>query len=175
MGSDDPSFGNSSPIPLRREGDELIMVRGIPSKSCRFASGLLLGLLLVAGCSRDSGVAEGRTKPRGRILENGLPIKIDTTNLPPGDPGLQVTFIKIGGVDAGTEYEARITDAANGAFDLIGADGKGIPPGKYRVAVTVAPFGSPDQLKGKYSREKSKIEIEVKPGEDVVIDLANYQ
>jgi len=108
-------------------------------------------------------------------LENGLPIKIDTTNLPPGDPGFQVTFIRIGGVDAGTEYEARITDAASGAFDLIGADGKGIPPGKYRVAITLAPFGGTDALKGKFSRERSKIEIEVKPGEDVVIDLAQYK
>ena len=152
------------------------MFSAIPSLH-RYVSGvLLLGILMACGCSRNSGgAAEGRVKPRGRILENGLPIKIDTTNLPPGDPGLQVTFIRIGGVDAGTEYEARVTDAASGAFDLIGADGKGIPPGKYRVAITLAPFGGTDALKGKFSREQSKIEIEVKPGEDVVIDLAQYK
>jgi hypothetical protein len=153
-----------------------MMFPAIPSLHRYVSCVLLLGILLACGCSRDSGgVAEGRIKPRGRILENGLPIKIDTTNLPPGDPGLQVTFIRIGGVDAGTEYEARITDAASGAFDLIGADGKGIPPGKYRVAITLAPFGGTDALKGKFSRERSKIEIEVKPGEDVVIDLAQYK
>jgi hypothetical protein len=120
-------------------------------------------------------VAEGRTKPRGRILENGLPIKVDTSHLPPGDPGLQVNFTRIGGVDAGEETNAIITDAAQGSFELIGADGKGIPPGKYRVEVIMAPFGSPDALKGKYSREKSKIEVEVKEGEDLVIDLAQYK
>ncbi|MDW8244562.1 MAG: carboxypeptidase-like regulatory domain-containing protein [Thermogemmata sp.] len=136
----------------------------------------VFSLLLIAGCSSKSGeVAEGRTKPRGRILENGLPIKIDTSKLPPGDPGLQVTFIKLGGVDAGTEYEAVVTDSANGAFELIGKDGKGIPPGKYRVVITLAPFGSEDMLKGRFSRERSKIEIEVKPGEDVVIDIAQYK
>lgn len=134
-----------------------------------------LTLLLALGCSNRSQVAEGRTKPRGRVLENGLPIKIDTSKLPPGDPGLQVTFIKIGGVDAGTEYQAVVTDSATGSFELVGIDGKGIPPGKYRVAITLAPFGSEDLLKGKYSRDKSKIEIEVKPGEDVVIDIAQYK
>ncbi len=137
--------------------------------------GICFSLLPMIGCSSKSQVAEGRTKPRGRILENGLPIKVDTSKLPPGDPGLQVTFIRIGSVDAGAEYEATITDAANCSFELIGTDGKGIPPGEYRVAVTLAPHGSPDLLKGQFSREKSKIQIEVKPGEDVVIDVAKYK
>ena len=132
-------------------------------------------LLATAGCGEKNGPAEGRTMPKGRILENGLPVKVDTTNLPPGDPGLQVTFIKLGGVDAGEEAEAQIIDAAEGSFELIGADGKGITPGKYRVAVTMAPYGSPDLLKGKYSRENSKIEVEVKEGEDLVIDLAKHK
>ncbi|MCS6864979.1 MAG: hypothetical protein RMJ56_06800 [Gemmataceae bacterium] len=138
-------------------------------------SGLCLCLFVVVGCSNPAPVAEGRTKPRGRILDNGLPIKVDTSNLPPGDPGLQVTFIKIGGVDAGTEYEATITDSTNGSFELIGTDGKGIPPGEYRVAIVLAPFGSNDLLKGKFSREKSKIHVEVKPNENVVIDIAKYK
>jgi hypothetical protein len=130
--------------------------------------------LSLVGCSPDNKTAEGRTKPKGRILENGLPIKVRTANLPPGDPGMSVTFIKIGSVDAGQEIEAQIIDAAEGSFELIGPDAKGIPPGKYRVAVTLAPFGGSDFFKGKYSREKSKIEVEVKEREDLVIDVANY-
>lgn len=147
-------------------------------RSCPHA---LLGLLGVAlslslfGCGSRDNVAEGRTKPKGRILDNGLPLKADATNLPPGDPGMSVTFIRIGSVDAGEEIEARIIDATDASFELIGADGKGIPPGKYRVAVVLAPFGGFDYLKGKYSRENSKIEVEVKEGEDLVIDLANYK
>jgi hypothetical protein len=136
--------------------------------------GLLLGaLMLSAGCSKKD-VAEGRTKPKGRIVENGQPIKIDTSKMPPGDPGIQITFIPLG-VEGAESHEARITDASQGAFEVIGADGKGIAPGRYRVAVAVAAVGNPDLLKGKYSREKSKIEIDVAAGEDIVIDLAKYK
>jgi hypothetical protein len=132
-------------------------------------------IILTLGCSKKDQVAEGKTKPRGRLLQNGLPVKIDGTNLPPGDPGMQIAFIRIGSVDAGEEIDAVILDATEGMFELIGPDGKGIPPGKYRVAVTLAPAGSADTLKGKFSREKSKIEVEVKAGEDLVIDLADYK
>ena len=138
---------------------------------------LLLGLgLLGSGCGKKpGGTAEGRTKPKGRILENGLPLKAKAENLPPGDPGMTITFIKLGTADAGQETNALITSAADASFELIGADGKGIAPGKYRVAIALAPVGNPDLLRGRYSRENSKIEVEVKPGEDLVIDLANYK
>ncbi len=143
---------------------------------------LLSGLIAFClGCSGGTGggAAEGRVKPRGRILENGLPLKVDASQLPPGDVGLQVKFIKIGGVDAGTEYDARITDVEKCMFELVGTDGKGIPPGKYRVAIRMGAFSLGDEdggdlLKGRFSRERSKIEIEVKEGEDVVIDIAQY-
>lgn len=131
-------------------------------------------LAVVIGCSKKD-TLPGRTKAKGRILENGLPIKVNVSNLPPGDPGLQITFIRIGSVEAGDEYDARIIDAAQGTFELIGAEGKGIPPGKYRVAITMAPIGSEDVLKGKYSREKSKVEVEVEEGKDLVIDIAQYK
>jgi hypothetical protein len=140
---------------------------------------LVLAALLagVVGCSSNSAPrpAEGRTMPKGRVLENGLPVATKSRNLPPGDPGMKVTFIKIGGADAGEEIDAQITDASTGTFELIGPDAKGIPPGKYRVAVMLGPEGGSDALKGKYTREKSKIEVEVKPGEDLVIDLANFK
>jgi hypothetical protein len=148
--------------------------------------GATLGLLcttiaIVAGVgckpSTEPRAAEGKVIPKGRILKNGLPLKISESsqaNVPPGDPGLQITFIKLGGADAGTEHVARIIPEPPGSFDLIGAEGKGIPPGRYRVAVALAPFGGKDELKNKYSRENSKIEIEIKAGEDVVIDLANF-
>jgi hypothetical protein len=143
----------------------------------RFAA-MLIALttgILATGCgSSGPKTAEGRSKPKGRILENGLPIKIRTENLPPGDPGMTVTFIKVGSADAGEEIEAQIIDAAEGSFELIGADAKGIPPGKYRVEIIMAPVGGNDYFKGKYKRDKSKIEVEVKQGEDLVIDVAKF-
>lgn len=134
---------------------------------------VLLGLLLAVGCGGGGkeGTAEGRVKPKGRVLKNGLPLEINAAGLPPGDPGLQVIFINIGTADAGTEIPAQITDPATGSFELAGLDGKGIPPGKYRVAVILAPSGSPDQLKGKYDRKNTKIEKEVTGKDDVIIDL----
>jgi hypothetical protein len=136
-----------------------------------------LAAFTLAGCGPSSGpgTAEGRTKPKGKILENGLPIKVRTENLPPGDPGMKVTFIKIGSADAGDEINAQIIDAKEGTFELIGADAKGIPPGKYRVVIVMAPEGGTDYFKGKYSREKSKIEVEVKANEDLVIDVAQFE
>lgn len=131
--------------------------------------------LLLTGCGSRGGVAEGRTKPIGRLLDGGLPIKVKTENMPPGDPGMQITFIRLGGVTAGEETAAQILNAAEASFELVGADGKGIEPGKYRVAVSIGPFGSADQLGGKYTREKSPIEVEVKPGEDLVIDVAKFK
>jgi len=142
--------------------------------------GLLIALLVFAastGCKDGPRAAEGKVIPKGRILKNGLPLKVGESGqpgVPPGDPGLQVIFVKLGGADAGTEYNARIIPEPPGSFDLIGAEGKGIPPGRYRVMIILAVVGGNDELKGKYGRENSKVEIEVKQGEDVVIDLANF-
>jgi hypothetical protein len=146
----------------------------LPPRAARLLV-VLLCPVTFAGCGDSAGeTAEGRSKPKGRILENGLPINIRTENLPPGDPGMQVTFIKVGTADAGEEFEAQVLDAAEGSFELIGPDAKGIPPGKYRVAIVMAPVGGKDYFKGKYNREKSTIEVEVKADEDLVIDVAKF-
>lgn len=132
--------------------------------------------VLAAGCT-PSGVPEaddGKVIPEGRILKNGLPVRPTAAGLPPGDPGLKVTFIKVGTADAGKEMMANISDEEEGTFELVGPEGKGIPPGKYRVALFLGPEGGEDEFKGKYSRENSPIEVEVEEGKDLVIDLANY-
>ena len=143
------------------------------------AAALTAALLvpLAGGCAgKKDEVAEGRTKPKGRILDNGLPLKPKMqSNMPPGDPGMKVVFVRLGGSDAGQEIQAVIHEPSEATFELIGVDGKGITPGKYRVAVTLGPEGGQDQLKGKYTRENSKIEVEVKEGEDLVIDIAKYK
>lgn len=134
------------------------------------AVAVMLGLI---GCGssgpKDDGIV--RARPKGRILQNGQPVKINTANLPPGDPGLQVIFVKVGTPDAGAEIPAQVTDASTGTFELVGPDGRGIPEGKYRIAVILAPFGSADQFKGKYNQQNSKIERELKAGQDLEIDL----
>lgn len=141
----------------------------------RGADMIRLSLVMVlaafaAGCGgggKDPATADGRVKPKGRVVKGGNPVDINTAGLPPGDPGLQVIFIKPDGV----EIPARVTDAKAGAFELVGGDGKGIAPGKYKVAVLVAPSGGTDQLKGKFDRKNTKIEKDVNGTDEVVIDL----
>lgn len=134
-------------------------------------------LMAGAGCTPTGAPVadEGKVIPGCRILQNGLPIRPSGASLPPGDPGLRITFIKLDTEDAGKEMLASITDEEEGTFELVGPEGKGIPPGKYRVALFLGPEGGEDQLKGKYARENSPIEVEVVEGKDVVIDLADYE
>jgi hypothetical protein len=141
--------------------------------------GAICGVVAIAGCNKgEPKAAEGNVIAKGVILKNGLPLKPTggtSGNLPPGDPGLQVIFVKLGTIDAGLEIPASIVSSEAGTFQLVGPEGKGIPPGKYRVVVVLAPYGSNDELKGKYGRDNSPIEVEVKKGEDLVIDLAQYK
>jgi hypothetical protein len=85
-----------------------------------------------------------------------------------------VVFIRIGTDAAGKQTVATVLGDQPGTCELLGQDGKPIPPGKYRVAVSVGPEGGRDELEGKYGPENSPIEVEVKAGEDLVIDLNNY-
>jgi hypothetical protein len=143
-------------------------------RSVTILTALALATGFLAGCGKDNAALGPRVKPKGRILKNGLPLQYTespNTRLPPGDPGMQVIFIKVGTSDAGTEIPARIVDPREGTFDLAGEDGNGIPPGKYRIAVILAPVGGTDVFKGKFDRTNSKIERELKGNEDVVIDV----
>lgn len=141
------------------------------------ALALGMGLLAAVGCApaeRPITAAPGKVIPRGRLLRNGLPFRPPTAQLPPGDPGYRVMFIKLRGPGAGTELRASLDAGGAGTFRLIGPEGRGIPPGRYRVAVFLGPEGGPDAFQGKYDWENSRIEVEVKRGKDLVIDLANY-
>ena len=72
----------------------------------------------------------------GKLLKGG------TQYVPPKDQLVTITFIAIESQDpsgksaqAGEPYQAEY-DQASGAFTVPGPDRQGIPPGKYRVAVT---------------------------------------
>jgi len=135
---------------------------------------LALCTALLVGCGKDDGAGGPRVKPKGRILKGGLPLQFTenpNSRLPPGDPGMQVLFIKVGTADAGTEIPAKIIDAKDGTFELTGGDGKGIPPGRYRIAVILAPVGGTDVFKGKFDKTNSKIERDITGNEDLVIDV----
>ena len=64
-------------------------------------------------------------------------------------------------------------DQTAGTFQPAGKNGRGMPPGKYRVAVELMKKKK-DQLRGKFDAEKSPFvfEVDAKTAE-IVIDLDN--
>jgi hypothetical protein len=129
------------------------------------AAGVLVVFACLTGCGSGGSGGERLPKVTGRLLKNGLPLKPpDTSKLPPGDPGLQVIFYRVGDAKAGEEHRAAV-NPEDGTFAVA------VPPGRYRIAVIMAPQGSADLFKGKYDLEHSKIERDITGKEDVVIDI----
>jgi hypothetical protein len=59
----------------------------------------------------------------------------------------------------------------DGSFEVVGSDGKGLPPGIYKVGLELMKKKS-DKWGGAYSPVKSPITVEVKrSGDEVVVDL----
>lgn len=105
---------------------------------------VLVGLVgvLIAGCS--SGVKS--VPVRGKLVTKaGTPFRLELPPgqmLPPGDPGIRVKFIR--GDEAGQRLDSQFfasVNAEEGTFEIPGNNGKGIPPGKYLVTVSVGAAG----------------------------------
>ena len=149
-----------------------------------FKRGLGLAFLLgtfsiLSGCGgSDSG---DTVAIKGKLLDNGNPLVVDQSKFPlpagatappPGSGLLRIVFIPI---DAKEQFLAKYNQQ-NGTFEVLGPSGKGIKPGMYKIAITASYTpGSKDNndyFQGKFSPENTKIVREVKPGEEIVIDVA---
>src|SRR5262249_29653274 len=114
--------------------------RGSPMNAAHFpraAAGLVLLAASLAGCT----AGKAAVPVSGQLLENGKHLAGPTQGLPPGDKGVRVNFVGV--VPAGevpANYFANI-DPEAGTFTVPGETGRGIPPGKYRVSVSVGPMG----------------------------------
>lgn len=147
---------------------------------------LVVGAAFATGCGSDGGAAAGKTIVKGKLVKGGNPYALDQskvklpkggTGLPPGVSGesvLQVVFISTEGKE---QFQAK-TNPDAGTFEVEGTDGKGIPPGRYKIAITArvgfSP-GDPDLFDGKFSPEKTQILRDIKPGDEVVIDIDKPQ
>jgi hypothetical protein len=125
----------------------------------RFAV-IALTLAAVAGCG------SGLLTTRGRVLKGGAPFK-------PG-PGqfVRVTFVPVlaPGKRAEDYYVAEY-NAEDGTFQVAGKDRKGMPPGKYRVAVELDKSRA-DLLKGRFNADNSPFVYDVDSSTpEIVIDL----
>jgi hypothetical protein len=139
--------------------------------------------LVLVGCGGSSPAVA----VTGKLIKNRAPY------VPPNDQRLGVTLIameilraegKVGGND---EPYPAVVNPADGTFTVPGPDGRGVPPGKYRIAVVqkwkreALPQSKPgdrnvfdrdtDLLKDRFSAADSPIIREFKASGDVTIDL----
>jgi hypothetical protein len=122
----------------------------------------LLVVLMAAGCGGPSMI-----QPKGRVLKNGSPLALKD------DEYVNVFFVPIiadGETHPGDVYAARYNDA-DGTFLATGKNGKGLPPGKYRISVEHF-RRKKDLLDGKFNGEKSPFVREVKDATtELTLDL----
>ena len=105
-------------------------------------------------------------RTRGRVVKGGEDF------IPEEGEFLAITFVPI--VEPGQfamDYHFAEVDQDAGTFTAAGKDLKGIPEGKYRVAVELMKKKK-DQFGGKYDAEKSPFVFDIDSDTDeIVIDL----
>jgi hypothetical protein len=169
-------------------------MKGLETSAAPRVLAVLALVLVFAGCDGGkSGFAVN-----GRLVEEGKPIPVSTERLPPGTRPIQIVFHALprdGGAAGESFYSEVNTDT--GEFTVKGPSDKGIPAGKYRISVVVlsappggasgrsvppgpasglAPnpagvMGMSDRFKGAFSREKSRLEVEITRPSQLVIDV----
>ncbi len=119
-------------------------------------------ILAIVGC----GTKDKLLQLQGRLLKSGQQFEAGPDEL------IQVTMVPImpNGELPRDHYYCNVDDA-KGIFVVAGKTGKGLPPGKYRVALELMKKKK-DIYKGKYDQERSPyvFEIDAKTKE-IVIDL----
>ena len=120
---------------------------------------LLAAVALAAG-----GCGRRYPKVQGRVLLGGRPLRAG-----PGESA-QVIFLS-----TGTEHRSTPANCngEDGTFTVAGVDGRGVPPGKYRVAVACYDADERDRFNGAFGPNKSPLYCEVTDAKEqhVVIDL----
>ena len=122
----------------------------------------LLAAVVASGCGGPRMI-----QPKGRVLKNGAPLALKE------DEYVNVFFVPVieeGQKHPGDVFAARYNDA-DGTFEATGKDGKGLPPGKYRI--TVEHFRKKkDLLNGAFNSEKSPFVREITDATaEITIDL----
>ena len=119
-------------------------------------------LLVVAGC----GSGDKLLPLQGRLLKSGEPFEAGADEL------IQITFVPIlpNGEPPKDHYYANVNDV-KGTFVAAGKTGKGMPAGKYRVALELM-RKKKDRYKGKYDQVNSPYIFEIDARtKEIVIDV----
>ena len=127
----------------------------------------LSALLLLSGCTSSE---PPRYKVTGQVTLNGKPLTVQ-----PVLGQVKVQFLPFAEPSKLVDPNDATYDEKTGKFTVGGLDGKGISPGKYRVAVyQYDPYPQVDKLGGRFSKEKTPIEVEIAGPKDVSIELSQY-
>ena len=131
---------------------------------------LLIGSMALTGCGRTSYKTEPEFKISGKILRGGKPLPLDPVMAAAAAASVTIKFVRNDGSDGANFSESAFADET-GAFSVK------LPKGKYRVSIVHTNGRQPgDNLQGKFSDRKSKIEKEIS-GEmpELVIELDDYK
>jgi hypothetical protein len=124
------------------------------------ALGLLCALVL-SGCGGD-----GKLQLKGRVVKGGAPFTL------PEEEYLRITFVPVpaAGERPANTYVAVYSNG-DGSFKVVGGDGRGLPPGKYRVALEHEGKRK-DMFRGALDADRSPYVFDVdRDTKEVVIDL----
>jgi len=122
---------------------------------------LLLCASILFGCEADP-----RLQAKGQIVKGGAPFTV------PEEEYVRIVFhpIPADGRRAANTYVA-IYDNRDGRFRVVGADGRGLPPGRYRVSVE-RERKRKDLFKGAYDADRSPFVFDIdSSSKEIVIDL----
>lgn len=119
----------------------------------------LSGVLLLAGCG-GSGY-----NVQGKLVKGGAPVSVSEKGV------VQMSFISVDDKAATSPYPVNLEK--DGSFTVAGrGDVKGVPAGKYKVAVEIYdPYPGTDKLGGKFSKERTPIVQDVPANGPAVIDI----
>ena len=120
----------------------------------------LFGAALLAGCGPTL------LTTHGRVLKGGTPL------LPGKDEFVRVTFVPIVADGRRVEdYYVAQVKREDSTFQVAGKDLRGMPPGKYRVAIELDRHRS-DLLKGRFDADRSPFVFDVGVNTpEIVLDL----
>jgi hypothetical protein len=125
-----------------------------------WATALATWLLTASGCGSSDTV-----RVSGTLVKSGNPIHLEE------DHWVQMSLVPMDSASTGEWFPANVEK--DGSFDVPGKEGNGIPPGKYRVAVTWVTHTdrNHDLLHGALRRDTSPIIREITGSGSLTIDL----
>jgi hypothetical protein len=112
-----------------------------------------LPILAAIICLGAAGCGSGMLKPSGRLMKKGAPY------VPGEGEAVHLAFFPEEEKPDHDTYPAKFNNQ-DGTFVVLGVDGRGLPPGKYRATVQIMKKRK-DVLEGAYGRTRTPFSVDV--------------